>query len=213
MPVVKRERPARTLRAEQAELTRRRILDAAAALFAERGYAATTIDAVATQAGVAVETVYSRFGNKTGILDGILQPAVAGGEDRVPLLERPEIAAVRACSDQDEQLRQLARFSRSILQRTQHVQRILRSAAAVDEHASDLYRRDREHRLSTQRAYIDMLLANGPLRPGLTAAEAADAYSALANPDTYTFLTSERRWSPERFEEWLCDTLTHTLLP
>jgi AcrR family transcriptional regulator len=211
MPVVKREREVPTLRAEQAEQTRQRIIEAATSLFAERGYAATTIDTIATHAGVAVETVYGRFRNKTGILDAILQPAIRGGED--PLLERPEIASIRACTNQRQQLQQLAHFSRTILQRTEQVQRILRSAAAVDGHATDLQRRDLEHRLNTQRAYIDMLLANGPLRPGLTAAEAADSYSALANPETYAFLTTERRWSPQRFEEWLHETLAHTLLP
>lgn len=58
-----------------------------------------------------------------------------------------------------------------------------------------------------------MLLANGPLRSGLTRHDAADTYAALANPESYAFLTGERRWSPERFQEWLADRLTRLLLP
>ncbi len=42
---------------------------------------------------------------------------------------------------------------------------------------------------------------------------AADTYAALANPDTYAFLTGDRGWTPEMFEEWLYDSLTRLLLP
>ncbi|HEV2060180.1 MAG TPA: hypothetical protein VGR11_12555 [Solirubrobacteraceae bacterium] len=71
----------------------------------------------------------------------------------------------------------------------------------------------RERRYRGQTQYIDMLLANGPLRSGLTPRDAADTYAALANPESYAFLTGERGWSPERFEHWLADSLTRLLLP
>jgi hypothetical protein len=74
-------------------------------------------------------------------------------------------------------------------------------------------RAHREYRYRGQRTYIDLLLASGPLRDGLTPAEAAATYATLASPDSYAYLTSDRGWTPEQFERWLCDSLTRLLLP
>lgn len=211
--VVKKRPAPRTRRAEKAEQTRRRVLDAATALFAERGYAVTTMEAIAAHADVAVETVYSRFRSKANLLDAILAPAIVGRDDGGSLFDRPEIAEIRARTDQREQLRLLAHFSRTILQRTDQVHRILQIAASSDANAAQLQQRDRERRYRGQTQYIDMLLANGPLRSGLTPRDAADTYAALANPESYAFLTGERGWSPERYEHWLADSLTRLLLP
>jgi hypothetical protein len=62
-------------------------------------------------------------------------------------------------------------------------------------------------------AYIDILLASGPLRDGLTPTEAAATYPTLASPDSYAYLTGDRGWTPGQFERWLCDSLTRLLLP
>jgi AcrR family transcriptional regulator len=201
----------RTRRTEQAERTRRRILDAATALFTDPGYAAATIEAIATRADVAVETVYSRFRNKANLLVAILEPAIVGTDDAVALIDLPDITEIRACTDQRQQVRLLAHFSRAILQRTERVHRILRTAASVDTTAAELQRTDTERRYQGQLAYVDMLLENGPLRAGRS--HAADTYATLASPAAYAFLIDERGWAPEQFEEWLADTLTRTLLP
>jgi AcrR family transcriptional regulator len=183
------------------------------ALFDERGYALTTIEAIAAQADVAVETVYSRFRNKANLLEAILEPAIVGSDDGRDLFDRPEIAEIRARKDQRTQLRLLARFSRGILERTATAHRILQSAAASDPTAAQLQRRDTKRRGDTQRAYIDMLLTNGPLRDGLTSEDAAATYSALANPSTYALLVAERGWTADHFEHWLGDSLTRLMLP
>lgn len=203
----------RTLRAEQVQQTRQRIIDAAKALFLERGYAAATLVAVAANARVAVETVYSRFGNKTNLLSAILEEGIVGTDQERDILEQPEIKEIRQCTDQREQVRLLASFSRNLLQRTDAAHRILRSAAATDSSATLLQQRDNIRRVQGQRAYIDMLLANGPLREGLTPQEASDTYSTLASPETYAFLVGDRAWPPHRFERWLSETLAQTLLP
>ncbi|MFL5337297.1 MAG: hypothetical protein ACJ8H8_30025 [Geminicoccaceae bacterium] len=82
------------------------------------------------------------------------------------------------------------------MERTASAHRILRTAAAVDANAAELQRTDQQRRYQGQTAYIDMLLANGPLRERLTRTRAADTYAALANPTTYAFLVEERGWSP-----------------
>lgn len=206
-------KPPRTRRAERAEETRRRILEAATSLFLEVGYAHTTMDAIATRADVAVETVYSRFRSKANLLDAILAPAVSGLDDSGSVFDRPEFTEIRSCPDQRIQLRMLAHFSRGILQRTDQIHQILQTAAAVDLHAAEVQRADDEYRLRGQRRFIDTLLTTGPLRPGLTPEIAADTYSALSNPITYAFFTRQRGWTPDQFEEWLAESLARLLLP
>jgi hypothetical protein len=145
-------------------------------------------------------------------LNAILEPAIIGTADGPDLLDRPEISEIRTCEDQALQVLLLARFSRGILERTETAHRILVGAAASDELAADLQRRDAHRRRRTQRAYIDMLLANGPLRPGLSPEDAAATYGAVANPATYSFLTRDHGWHPDRFERWLATSLKALLL-
>ncbi len=203
----------RTRRAEQAAETGRRILRAAADLFTEVGYAAATVEAIAARADVAVETVYSRFRNKSNLLAAVLEPGIVGNENGIDLLDLPEIAQIRDCTDQREQLWLLAAFSTGILSRVAQLQLILARAAAADPKAAELQRRDTERRLRIQAAYVQLLLANGPLRDGLSAAQATDTYSALANPTTFAFLTKQRGWSAEQYQTWLGDSLIRLLLP
>lgn len=209
---VKGSTARRSRRAERAAQTRQRIVESARTLFDARGYAGTTMEAIAEQADVAVETVYSRFRTKTNLLDAILEPAIVGATDGTDLFDRPEIAEIRRCRDQHAQVHMLARFSRGILERSATAHRILRSAAASDPKAAELQRRDAKRRGDGQRVYIEMLLANGPLRDGLTADDAAATYSALSNPNAYALLVDERAWTADKFEQWLGEALTLLLL-
>jgi AcrR family transcriptional regulator len=206
-------KPARrTLRAEHAETTRQRIIAAATSLFLSKGFSAATLQAVADEAGVAVETVYSRFGNKTNLLATILEKGIVPTEDGRDVNDTPEIETIRTTRNQRRQIELLAAFSRGILQRTDAAHRILRSAAESDAHALDLQKRDAKRRLAGQRVYIDLLLANGPLRKGLSPADAALTYSTLASPDTYAFLVGDQGWPPKRFQDWLAESLIRLLL-
>lgn len=209
-----KSRPARrTRRADKAEETRQRILQAAADLFAAQGYAATTIGAIADRADVAVETVYSRFGSKLTLLREILEVAIVGNTAGGDILDLPEIAAVRAETDQRAQLARLAHLSRGILERSALGHRILRTSVAADPAVSAFAADDRKRRHRVQSAYVTMLLANGPLRDQMTAAQAAATYGALANPDTYVSLTQDFGWTAEQYEQWLRHSLTLLLLP
>ena len=188
-------------------------MDAAGRLFAERGYAGTTIDAVASEADVAVETVYARFKNKRNLLDAYLDVSIVGDAEPVPLLERPAVQAVAAATDQREQLRLLARVMRGVLERNAPVHAVLRAAVAVDPDLDTLAADDDARRKATQRTFVDMVRTRGPLRNGVSVAEAVDTMSALGNPDTYAYLTGRRGWTPARYERWLFDSLTVLLLP
>ena len=200
-------------RALRSARTRQAIIEAAATLFAERGYAATTIDAIAEAADVAVETVYARFGNKRSILAGYLDVSVVGDDEPLPLLEREVVRAIAAEVDQRRQVRLLAHLARTILERADRAQQALLGAAAADRSLEELVAVDDQRRRITHRAFVEMLRRNGPLRRGLTLDDATDTYSALSNPGTYSFMTRRRGWTPDHFEAWIADCFEVLLLP
>jgi len=206
-------KPPRDRRARQAAATRARIVEAAGRLFAEKGYAATTIDAVAAEADVAVETVYARFKNKRNLLEAYLDVSIVGDAEPVPLLDRPEVQAVAAAATQQEQLRLLARLMRGVLERNAAAHAVLKAAAAVDPDLDALAAEDDQRRKATHRAFVEMLRSRGPLRDGLSTNDAVDTMSAIANPETCAFLIRRRGWTPARVERWLAETLGLLLLP
>ena len=202
----------RDRRARQVAATRARIVDAAGRLFSERGYGATTIDAVAAEADVAVETVYARFKNKRNLLDAYLDISIVGDAKPVPLLDRPEVQAVAAAPDQRRQVQLLARIMRRVLERNAAAHAVLRGAMGADSEVDALAAQDDERRKETHRSFVEILRTRGPLRTGLSTADAVDTLSALAHPDTYAFLTRRRGWTPARYERWLSDNLRLLLL-
>ncbi len=200
------------LRKEQARQTRARILDAAQNLFAERGYAATTVEAIAVAAGVATDTVYASFRNKPGVLHSLLDLRVGGDEEPVGVIEREGPQAVRR---EPSQKRQIAAFSvgvAAILERSRPVDDVMRGAAAVDPDIAALRARMQEARYANLRQFAGWLAANGRLRGGLTPDDAAAMVWAVASPEMHGLLRVGRRWSAERYREWLATTLTRTLL-
>src|SRR5689334_10829413 len=95
-------------RQAQAEATRAAIGRAAGRLFAERGYAGTTMQAIADEAGVAVESVY-KAGSKAQLLRRAHEEAVAGDDRPIALYDRDEVRAALAVDDQRELIRTFAR--------------------------------------------------------------------------------------------------------
>jgi AcrR family transcriptional regulator len=200
----------RTRRADKAQQTHQRIIDAATRLFLERGYVPTTIEAIAATADVAVETVYARFGTKTNLMVAVKDAAVTE-RGQIPLHQRPELAAIAAEPSQRQQLAIAAALSRGMLQRISPVYALLRDAAAADGTLREHLAAEIDRRRSFQRTLID--LVHAPLRDGLTAEQAADTYSALANPDLYLLLTGHHGWTPGQYQAWLADSLQRLLLP
>jgi len=205
-------KPPRDRRARQVAATRARIIDAAGRLFSERGYGATTIDAIAAEADVAVETVYARFKNKRNLLDAYLGASIVGDAQPIALLDRPEAQAVRDAPDHEAQMRMLASLMRGVLERNATAHAVLRSALGTDPDVDALVAQDDERRKATHRSFVEMLRTRGPLRTGLSIADAVDTMSTIAHPDAYAFLTRRRGWTPARYERWLADNLRLLLL-
>jgi len=214
VPNVKPKRPYESaLRKRQAAQTRMRILDAAQQLFDERGYAATTVEAIAAAAEVAVDTVYASFGSKRSVLQALLGVRVGGDEAVIDLLDRPGPQAVRHETDQRRQITSFAADLTSIIERAGPVDGIIRGAAAVDADLAAFRVTAQEGRHRNMRQLVSWLAANGPLKAGLTEDDAADIVWTMASPEVHHLLRVVRGWTPERYTAWLAETLTQILLP
>jgi AcrR family transcriptional regulator len=214
VPSVKPRRPYDSaLRKQQAAQTRMRVLDSAQKLFGQRGYAATTVEAIAADAEVAVDTVYATFGSKRRVLQSLLGVRVGGDEAVIDLLDRPGPQAVRRETDQRRQIAAFAADLTSIIERAGPVDEIIRGAAAVDADIAAFRVEAQEGRHRNMRRLVSWLAANGPLRSGLTEDEAADIVWTMASPEVHHLLRVVRGWEPERYTAWLAETLTGILLP
>lgn len=202
-----------TRRKAQARATRRQIVEAARELFNERGYAGTTMDAIAQQAGVAVETIYASFGNKRAVLKRLVDVSLVGDDQEIPLLNRPGPQAVMRERDQHRQVRMFAHDISEIMGRVAVLFEVMRTAAKTEPEIAELLQEMLENRLAGMRVFIQSLVANGPLREGLTESEAAESVWALTSAEIYRLLTEDRQWPAEEYEHWLGDTLTRLLLP
>jgi AcrR family transcriptional regulator len=208
-----RRRYDSALRQEQARQTRARILDAAQKLFSERGYANTSMEAVASGAGVATDTVYASFRSKAGLLHKLLDIRVAGDEEPLGVIEREGAQAVRREPNQQRQLEAFAVDVTTILERARPVDDIVRGAAAVDPEIAMFRTRMQEGRLENMRQLASWLAANGPLRGDIGVEEAATIAWTVASPEVHRLLRAERGWTVDRYTDWLAMTLTRTLLP
>jgi AcrR family transcriptional regulator len=180
------------------------VLSAATRLFSEKGWRGTTLAAVATEAGTAVETVYSAFGSKSQLLTTAIDVAIVGDDEDEPLAERPEFAAL-GVGARSARLAAAARIITLAHVRGVPLLRALQEAAASDASASarwDTYEADRRTMIGTGLA---MILESQP--PG----DVIDTLWALASPEVFVKLTQMRRWPLEHYEHWLVET-AHTLL-
>ncbi|HLN67867.1 MAG TPA: helix-turn-helix domain-containing protein [Streptosporangiaceae bacterium] len=214
MATVKGRRPHEDQRGQaRTRLARRAVVEAARALFLERGYAATTIDAISDRSDVPPATIYRLFSSKLGILTGLLDVSIAGDDEALSVQDQPRVAALFAEPDPEKLLAGFARINVAINSRSGPIYRILVSAAASDPEAAALHAEYQRQRDQGQGQIARALARAGSLGPGLRERDAADIIHALMSPDVYRLLVTERGWAPERYERWLAATLINQLLP
>jgi len=184
------------LRARQAAQTRDVIVGAAISLFGDRGWAATTLPMVATEAGTAVDTIYSAFGSKSGLLMAAIDRAIAGDDDPTSMVERPELAQF-AVGETTQRLRTGVRFTLGVYERSVPILRALQEAAASDEAARARLSKYDNDRRNVMVAGLTLILG----RPAPD--ELVDAVWALVSPEVFTMLTEGRGWSIADTEAWL----------
>lgn len=199
------------VRASGARATRRSIVTAAGELFVVRGYAATTIDAVAERAGVSRRTVTS-VGGKATLLKLAWDWSLVGDDEPVSMAERPAVQAMLAESDPRRLVRMWVQMVADVRSRAAPIGRVLFSAADVDDEAADLLATVRRESLVGATAFVDHLASAGGLRPGLAPSRGADVCWALVNSVLYDRLVLDRGWTRDDYEDWLFAVVSATLL-
>ncbi len=199
-------------RARQAADTRRRIAAAGADLFVRDGYTATSIAAIAEEAGVAIPTVYASLGSKAGVLRAVVDLTIRGDDDTRPLSESPAWQELEAEPDPRRLLERFAALHGALCEREAPVFAQLEAAAGGDPEATRLLAEHDERRYQTQRRLARRLARRKQLRSGLSTREAADSIWTIASERTYLALVGARGWSPRRYERWVGEQLAAALL-
>lgn len=199
------------VREEQAARTRTRILDAAAELFLERGYARTTMKDIAVQADVARDTVHAIFGSKARVLTALIDHRLVPDGSVTNVTQLPEALAIKDEVDQRKQIELFAKFIATISTELRPVFEILRTASAVEPEMAKVFEEMDQFRLANMQTYASWIAARGPLR--VSTRQAGEIIWALASLDVARMLCDELGWTESQHARWLSDTLIRTLLP
>ena len=198
-------------RRERSRLTRARVVGAATRLFVENGYVATTIEHVAEEAGVAVQTVYYIFGTKRNLLAAVLDASVAGDVEPVAVLERDWVEALRTEQDATSAVERLVEATVTIVARTMPIYEVVRRAAA-DPDVSALLQEVRSRRRADQRALMEILWRSGHLHPKVDADVAADVLYGLINEEILQLFTGDCGWEVDQFRRWATSLMLQQLV-
>jgi TetR/AcrR family transcriptional regulator of autoinduction and epiphytic fitness len=203
---VKRKRPYSSPRhADMRARTRRDVLAAAQRLFAERGYRSTTIDAIAADAGVAVQTIYAAFGSKRAIVWALLETTLVGDDDPRSLIDRLT-ADLDGVTHPAERQARAARYGRQVLERTADIHRMMRDAASADPEIAAALVELEARRYEDACSIVDLVSPEEA-----TAAQrrrAADVLFAVASYEVHDLLVVARGWSVTRWEQWFLHAIT-----
>jgi AcrR family transcriptional regulator len=189
------------------QATRQSVIAAAGRLFSERGYAGSTIEAIAKAAGVAVPTVYAAFGNKLSILRALIDAAIDEAEPR-PVAERLREQAAGA-SDPATRVQKMMRLHVSLLAQSADVRRVVRGAAAADPEIQALL--DKIYGLVYTECKTSARLALGVASDDARTRRLADVIFAFTSSDLFDMLTGQRGWSVAEYERWAIQTVTAAL--
>jgi AcrR family transcriptional regulator len=194
------------VRQRQALDTRRRIVEATRRLLQSEGYAGMTIEAIAHRAQVSAQSVYAIFKSKTGILIALLDQSTFGPDYEEVLRQ------AHKASDPETRLRLAAGVARQIRGVQSAAFDLLRSAGVVAPELAKLGQQRERLRYEKEKGVIRFLRDSGRLRSGLNQKTARDIFWMLTGGDVYRMLVRERGWSPQKYQDWLADTLVHSLL-
>jgi AcrR family transcriptional regulator len=197
-------------REAQANETRRSILEAAGELFVGTGYAATTIQMIAERAGVAVQTVYAVYGNKRELLRQMIESAITGDDDALPITQRAEARAIADEPDARRRAELDAALSRSITERVAPIVRVAGEAAASDPELATMMNAMRAARRREMIESAKILTGPDGLRTDLE--DAAATLYVLYSPAVADMLMGDYGWSPGRFEKWLARMMLGTVI-
>jgi AcrR family transcriptional regulator len=211
-PVKPKRRYDSPRRREQAAATRQAILEAAQKLFEQQGYAATTMAAIAAEAGVALKTVYVVFETKSGVLRALWHLLLRGDQVDVPVGERDWYREVLDEPDPKRQLELNARNSRVVKERAGGLLDVFQGAASTDPDIKALWDRIQGEFHENQCVVVESLAAKQALRPDLDVPRATDILWTLNHPAVWSLLVIERGWTPDQYEGWFAESACSQLL-
>lgn len=203
-PAKKTARPGR--RQIQSMQTREVVVASAGELFLTIGYVATSIEAIAARAGVAVQTIYNSVGNKPALLSAVLDAAVAGpnAPSTVPEFMQKRVALA---VDVEGVIAVLADWFAEGMPRSQAVFTAISQAAAVDPAVAKLRDERALQRLTHYRLAAAAIRQRGGLANGMSDDDAAAAIFTLGHPDSYATLVAHFGWSLARYRDWIHTSL------
>jgi AcrR family transcriptional regulator len=199
-------------RQAQAQANRLAILAAGRDIFLERGYGRTTMPAVAEAAQVSTETVYKAFGNKAGLVKAILDVAIVGDDEPMPMISREFVQRNMAEPDPIRKLASYGRHVATISPRICPVSLLVREAAGSDPGAAQVWEQLQIERLSGMTAFANHLSSGGYLRATVDVAEARDVLWLHNSVELWDLLVRQRGWDYPRFGEWVGKQLIAALL-
>ena len=199
-------------RQAQALESHAQIIKAARELFIESGYSGVSIEAIARKAKTSPETIYSVFRNKRTILSRAMDLASGMDGSPIPIMLRTYIQEVTLERDQQKQIQMFASRMQIFFSHIAPVVEVVRAASKTEPEIKKILKKYLDDRYQGMGFFIDCLLANGPLRSGLSKLTAVETIWALASAEIYNLLVGDRGWSGEEYEIWLSDTLTRLLL-
>ena len=200
------------LRRAKAQETERRVLAAAESLFRERGYVGTSLAAVAEVAGINARTVYKVFGSKLTLLSRLVDVAMVGDQEAVPVADRPWAAAAFDAATGRERVRAFATAIRRVMESAGSAFRIAAQAAAANPEAAALWTTGQRLRLEDSTAFVASLHHAGMLRADRRRPEAIATVWLVTSPETFTQLTDGLGWTIDRYGRWVDRTLAAALL-
>jgi AcrR family transcriptional regulator len=195
-------------RRERARQRRRDVIDAAQELFEADGFQATTISAVAKRAGVSAESIYKGFGTKAALAKAVFDVVLAGDDEPVPMVERPESLAIQQEPDVRRKLRIYVDGLVQRQQRSAQVQILIRDGRHSDETLRETWQTLLEERLTGMTMFGRHLLETGDLRPGITLEEVADILWTYISVELYELLVLLRGWDLGRYRDHLESAIT-----
>jgi AcrR family transcriptional regulator len=194
-------------RQAQSRATRLRIVEAAKALFIQRGYPATTLAVVAEVADTSLPTLYRLFSSKRALLKAVLDTSFAGDDQPVAFGDRPEVKAARSQPDPVALIGAFARIARNFMERSSAIMHVLASAAEVDPEVAELLTEIRRQRYEGQSRIVAALFDLDALDPHLELPQAVDITYVALSPDVHRILTVERSWTADQYEQWIARSL------
>jgi AcrR family transcriptional regulator len=196
-------------RQARAAENRRRVVRAAHDLFVTRGFAATTVAAIAESADVSVPTVYDGFGSKAELLKQAIDVALAGDDQAVAVAERPTAQWVDEADTAEELLSRFAVMMGELAERAAPIFDVLIRAADIEPELADLLERFEAQRLTAATRIAGAVRDRGGLPPERSLDHARDVIWLCMAPDLYTMLVTKRGWSRTQYVDWARHALAH----